>query len=60
MLRKIDSKGDKEIWKASTTDRKTGAEIINFYGIRGKDMKDKPFDSQHGTLRDAREALTAA
>ena len=60
MLRKIDSKGGKEIWKSSGADRKTGAEVINFYGVRGKGKENTPFDSQHDTLRDAREALDAA
>lgn len=60
MLRMIDKKNGKAIWKSSTADRKTGAEIVNFYGIRAVGVTDKPFDSQHGSLRDARTALDAA
>lgn len=60
MLKLIDKKNGKAIWKSSTADRKTGAELINFYGVRDVDARDTPFDSQHGSLRDAREALDAA
>jgi len=58
MLRLIDKKNGKSIWKSSRAVK--GAEMINFYGIRDVDAKDTPFDSQHDTLRDAREALDAA
>lgn len=59
MLRMIDKKNGKAIWKSSTIDRKTGAEIVNFYGVRDADAKDTPFDSEHGRLAQAREALDA-
>jgi len=60
MLRMIDKKGGKAIWKSSTIDRKTGAEIVNFYAIRDVGAKDTPFDSEHSRLAQAREALDAA
>ena len=60
MLRKIDRVGDNEIWKSSGIDGKTGAEVINFYGVRPVGAKEKPFNSQHDTLRDARESLETA
>ncbi len=59
MLRKIETRNGKGIWKCSGADRKTGAEVISFYGVRDTDPKDTPFDSQHDRLYQAREATDA-
>ncbi len=59
MLRKIETRNGKGIWKSSGADRKTGAEVVNFYGVRAADAKDTPFDSQHERLYQAREATDA-
>lgn len=57
MLREIERRNGKAIVK-STSVRK-GAEVINFYGLRSTDATDKPFDSTHLTLWQARKALEA-
>ena len=59
MLRKIEIRNGKGIWKSSSADRKTGAEIISFYGVRAADATDTPFDSRHDKLYQAREATDA-
>ena len=59
MMRRIEIRNGKGIWKSSATDRKTGAEVIGFYGVRDADAKETPFDSQHDKLYQAREATDA-
>ena len=59
MLKMIEKRNGKSIWKCSGADRKTGAEVVSFYGVRAAEAKDTPFDSQHDRLYQAREATDA-
>lgn len=56
MLRKIEVKNGKEIWKSS--DNRTGE--IGFYGVRSAGQDDKPFDHVVQRLKQARELLVTA
>ena len=53
MLREIEKRNGMTIWKSS--DNRTGS--INFYGVRSTEAANKPFDSTHATLTDARKEL---